>query len=200
MTDSPQLKLRRTLPVTVGDTTKTLPVVRVVATQTMRYPDVQSVPSKPLAILGSEKVEIVFRAGLTDFYDELMGATAANAIPYGTIHFGHGTAGVRTMIRDAEIAAPHGEGTSVLLTFLLLRVPVHTTEFDDDWEKDEEHSYSRDGVYVTAMKPKPRIEVHVGDPNADGGWQYVGTSTGGVTWEGQRPTHNPDRAVSDSNM
>lgn len=154
MTDSPQLKLTRTLPVTVGAATKVLRVVRVIATQTAPHGLTESVPDKPFSMVAHEKIEITFRADIADFYDELMGATHADPVPYATLQFGEHA--VKAMMRPAEVAAPWGNGTPVLLTFMLLRVPVAALAFDDEdgWERDEEYGYSRNGTNVIAVRPK----------------------------------------------
>ena len=182
MTDSPQLKLTRTLPVTVGSTTKELRVVRVVATQSAPHMLALSVADAPFSIVAHERVEITFHADLTDFYDEIMGTTSADPVPYADIQFGEHA--VKAMMRPAEVAAPFGDGTPILLTFMLLRVPFAALGFDDEdeWEKDDEHSYSHDGTQVIAIKPKPQPpEVYVGAPDGEG-WQHIGTATGPIVW------------------
>lgn len=153
MIDSPQLKLTRTLAVTLGDITKVLRVMHVVATQASYGPIALSVPDGPFRLVASEKVEITFRAKGTDYAD-MLPAIHADSVPYTKIRFGEQD--TKAMLGKVEpILRQHD--TACLITFLLLRVPVAALAFDDEdeWEKDEEHSYSRNGTNVIAIKPKP---------------------------------------------
>lgn len=173
------LKLTRTLPITWGETSIVLPVVRLVATQKTRHPVALSVPDAPFSIVASESVEIIVRCNLGDF-PEMLSGTWADGVPYAKVRFEPYTVEALVKTADPELS---DRSSVARLRLLLLRVPIAALDIDDEWEKDDEHSYSRDGIEVIAVKPKPRLdaEVYVGEPGTDG-WQHIGTTEGGVTW------------------
>jgi hypothetical protein len=172
-----KLKLTRTLDITIGSEPKTLKVVRVLAKQATSHQYAQSVPAAPpYSIVTHESVMVVVRSHLGDF-PALYGGTASDSVPYAEIRFGEDT--VKAMVRmdEPDLSEHHGE---ILLTFLLLRVPVAALDFpEDDWERDEEHSYSRDGIRVTAIRPKPPSDVF-GRKHGDDEWKHLGTATGPI--------------------
>lgn len=161
MTHSPQLKselkLTRTLPVIVGSTTKTLPVVRLVATTHHR--DWEGRESGPLAILASEKVEIIFRATGVDYVDMLPGIYA-DSVPYAEIQFGE--IGTKAMVGKVEPILSLNGDAACLITFLLLRVSSSMLDIDAEWERDNEHSHSRNGLEVIAIRPKDGVPTVAG--------------------------------------
>lgn len=149
--ESKTLKLTSPLPVTFGVTTKLLPIVRAIFTQ--KYTVWRGRETGIGSVLDREQVEIVFRAGIADFYDELLGATAADPVPQGRIQFG--VHSVDALMGSWESETPSNGPSAELLTCLLLRVPNAAFDVNgDDWEFDEKHSYTNDGLYVTAVKPK----------------------------------------------
>lgn len=179
MATIPRLKLTRTLPITWGETSTVLPVVRLVATQKTSHPVAHSVPDAPFSILASEQVEVVVRAAVGEFA-EVLSRPTAGGFPYAKVRFGEHVADALVNHEGEDLRV--GDITW-LFRLLLLRIPVAAIDIDGEWEKDEEHSYAHDGVYVTAVKPKPRLdaEVYVGEPDTEC-WRHVGTSEGGVTW------------------
>lgn len=172
MTETPRLKLTRTLPITWGDTSIVLPVVQVVATQKYRQVLVGGM-APPTVPLASESVEITVRCNYGDF-PEMMRGTMGDPVQYAHLRFEPYTVDALAKVAETEMRTA---SVMTLLTFLLLRVPVEALEIDDEWEKDNDHSYGRDGVWVTVVKPKPQFgaEVYVGKPG-ESGWQHIGTA------------------------
>lgn len=147
------LKLERTLPVTFGEISKVLPVVRVIATKKLHSPLARGVGA-PVGLLRSETVEITFRTMAGEFDSVFAGKTMADSVPKAWIRFEPHTVEAMMERSEPEFALA---AASSLITFMLLRVPVDALDFDDEWEEDTEHSYSRDGVVAIAAKPKPRL-------------------------------------------
>ena len=166
--------MSRTLPVSFGDATTTLKVVRVLSTKRLRgWP----LDGGPGALLASEEAEIVVRVSERD-YLALNLYASGDSIPYARLQFGDITA--EAMLKRTEQDMRSKMLDELLLTFLLLRVSPDVLEFDDDWERDEEHCYLGELTHVTAMRPKQRLETDRGE------WQSIGTSDTGVVY-GERP-------------
>lgn len=168
-----ELRFARTVPITWGATSIELPIVRLVATRKSSAPLVRG-HETPGALVASESVEVTVRCNLGDF-PELLSGTWGDRVPHAWLRFPPHTVDALAKFTEQE---PSYRGLTHLLTFLLLRVPVSAIWFDEsEWAKDEELSYSRDGVQVTVVKPKPRLdaEVYVGEPGT-GGWEHVGAA------------------------
>ncbi|WP_297827501.1 hypothetical protein [Mycobacterium sp.] len=145
-------QLATALPVTLGETNKTLPVVRVAITQKLVRLDLGRM-NDPIGRVASESVEITLRAAEGDVADMFSGS-AADPVPYARIRLGDQD--VEAMFKLGE---PCTNGFELDLVFLLLRVAPHAIQFGDDWELDDERSYSHDGVTVQVVRPKQKLRL-----------------------------------------
>lgn len=152
MSDMPQLATA--LEVTLGETTKTLPVVRVALTQRLVRLDLGRM-NDPVGRVASEGVEITLRAAEADFAGVLNG-TMADPVPYAKMRLGE---------QDVEAMLKFGQpymgarDFELDIVFLLLRVAPSAIQFGEDWELDSERSWSSNGVTVQTVRPKQKLRL-----------------------------------------
>lgn len=151
MADVPQLET--SLNVTLGETSRTLPVARVTLTQKLHVLELGRATA-PVGRLASEEVKITLRAEVN--FAEMAFGSAADPVPYAKIRLDDQD--VDAMVKLGQLRMGRDD-PELDIVFLLLRVAPEMIQFGDDWELDDERSYSRDGVTVQTVRPKQRLRL-----------------------------------------